>query len=530
MLTCYDAAFARLLEQAGGGRAAGRRLGEPGAGGAGDDAQRHAGPDDLPRRRGAPRRAGARWCSWTCRSSPTRCRSTEAIRNAGRVLQETGAHGVKLEGGRPMAETVRALVDRGIPGDGPPRPHAPVGARARRLPGAGAGRRDRRAAAGRRRGARGGGRVRRRARAAAGRAGRADHRGAHHSHHRHRRRRGLRRAGAGAARHARPQRDVQSQVPQALRRAGRGGARRRPGLRRRGARRHATPGQSTASTDCSCLRVHDRARAPFPTCAAGCAPSARAGRRIALVPTMGSLHEGHLRLVDEARRRADARRHEHLRQPAPVRARARISTRYPRDLPRDRALAEARGVDALFVPTVAVMYPPGSRDPRGARADRGPVGGRGAARPLRRRADGRREAVPPGRARRRVLRAEGHPAGDAGAPDGARPGLAARDRRGADGARARRPGAQQPERLPRRRPAAAGGGAERRAPRRARRVRGGRAERGRAARRRAPRARDRADGARWSMSPSPSRDARAGGDGRTPTRWSRSPPGSDGRG
>ncbi len=40
---------------------------------------------------------------------------TEAIRNAGRVLQESGAHGVKLEGGRPMAETVRALVDRGIP-------------------------------------------------------------------------------------------------------------------------------------------------------------------------------------------------------------------------------------------------------------------------------------------------------------------------------------------------------------------------------------------------------------------------------
>ena len=39
----------------------------------------------------------------------------EAIRNAGRVLQETGAQGVKLEGGRPMAETVRALVDRGIP-------------------------------------------------------------------------------------------------------------------------------------------------------------------------------------------------------------------------------------------------------------------------------------------------------------------------------------------------------------------------------------------------------------------------------
>jgi 3-methyl-2-oxobutanoate hydroxymethyltransferase len=39
----------------------------------------------------------------------------DAIRNAGRVLRESGAHGVKLEGGRPMADTVRALVDRGIP-------------------------------------------------------------------------------------------------------------------------------------------------------------------------------------------------------------------------------------------------------------------------------------------------------------------------------------------------------------------------------------------------------------------------------
>ncbi|MBI1967274.1 MAG: 3-methyl-2-oxobutanoate hydroxymethyltransferase, partial [Gemmatimonadetes bacterium] len=39
----------------------------------------------------------------------------DAVRNAGRVMQETGCHGVKLEGGRPMAETVRALVDVGIP-------------------------------------------------------------------------------------------------------------------------------------------------------------------------------------------------------------------------------------------------------------------------------------------------------------------------------------------------------------------------------------------------------------------------------
>ncbi|MGE0354030.1 MAG: 3-methyl-2-oxobutanoate hydroxymethyltransferase [Gemmatimonadales bacterium] len=39
----------------------------------------------------------------------------EAIRNAGRVMQQAGAHGVKLEGGRAMAATIRALVDVGIP-------------------------------------------------------------------------------------------------------------------------------------------------------------------------------------------------------------------------------------------------------------------------------------------------------------------------------------------------------------------------------------------------------------------------------
>ncbi len=39
----------------------------------------------------------------------------EAIRNAGRVLAETGANAVKLEGGAAMAPTIRALVERGIP-------------------------------------------------------------------------------------------------------------------------------------------------------------------------------------------------------------------------------------------------------------------------------------------------------------------------------------------------------------------------------------------------------------------------------
>ena len=39
----------------------------------------------------------------------------DAIRNAGRVMQETGCHAVKLEGGQPMAATIRALVEVGIP-------------------------------------------------------------------------------------------------------------------------------------------------------------------------------------------------------------------------------------------------------------------------------------------------------------------------------------------------------------------------------------------------------------------------------
>ena len=84
-----------------------------------------------------------------------------------------------------------------------------------------------------------------------------------------------------------------------------------------------------------------------------------AGHRIALVPTMGYLHEGHLRLVDEAGRRADRVIMSVFVNPLQFGPTEDLQ-RYPRDLPRDRALAEARGTDALFVPTEAVMYPSGS--------------------------------------------------------------------------------------------------------------------------------------------------------------------------
>ena len=85
----------------------------------------------------------------------------------------------------------------------------------------------------------------------------------------------------------------------------------------------------------------------------------REGRRIGLVPTMGYLHEGHLALVDEARRRAEVVLLSVFVNPLQFGPTEDL-TRYPRDLPRDRGLAEARGVDALFVPSAAVMYPPGS--------------------------------------------------------------------------------------------------------------------------------------------------------------------------
>jgi pantoate--beta-alanine ligase len=104
----------------------------------------------------------------------------------------------------------------------------------------------------------------------------------------------------------------------------------------------------------------------------------RAGRRVALVPTMGFLHEGHLCLVDEARRRAERVVMSIFVNPLQFGPTEDLD-RYPRDLPRDRRLAEARGVDALFLPTEAMMYPAGSE----IRVVPGTTGARweGAARP-----------------------------------------------------------------------------------------------------------------------------------------------------
>lgn len=82
-----------------------------------------------------------------------------------------------------------------------------------------------------------------------------------------------------------------------------------------------------------------------------------AGKRVALVPTMGFLHEGHLALVDEARRRAEAVAMSIFVNPLQF-GPAEDLARYPRDLPRDRALAAGRGVDMIFVPDGSAMFPP----------------------------------------------------------------------------------------------------------------------------------------------------------------------------
>jgi len=114
VLTCYDALFARLLDASGVdillvGDSVNQVL-------AGAETTLSATLDQMIYhtkivRRGAERAMVV--CDMpflTYQVSPA-----EAIKNCGRVMAETGCHSVKIEGGRPLAATVRALVDVGIP-------------------------------------------------------------------------------------------------------------------------------------------------------------------------------------------------------------------------------------------------------------------------------------------------------------------------------------------------------------------------------------------------------------------------------
>jgi len=81
-----------------------------------------------------------------------------------------------------------------------------------------------------------------------------------------------------------------------------------------------------------------------------------AGRTVGFVPTMGYLHEGHASLMRAARADTDVVVASIFVNPLQFAAHEDLDS-YPRDLAGDTALAEASGVDVLFVPTVAEMYP-----------------------------------------------------------------------------------------------------------------------------------------------------------------------------
>ncbi|PWS36701.1 pantoate--beta-alanine ligase [Falsiroseomonas bella] len=83
------------------------------------------------------------------------------------------------------------------------------------------------------------------------------------------------------------------------------------------------------------------------------------GRRLALVPTMGALHEGHVALVEAARRAADAVAVSIFVNPLQF-GPSEDFARYPRDEEGDLRKLRDAGCDLVWLPDVATMYPPGS--------------------------------------------------------------------------------------------------------------------------------------------------------------------------
>lgn len=91
---------------------------------------------------------------------------------------------------------------------------------------------------------------------------------------------------------------------------------------------------------------------------AACA-AAKSRGRLGLVPTMGALHEGHLSLVRAAKAQSDVVAVSLFVNPTQFGPNEDLS-KYPRTFERDRELLEKEGVDFLFAPTAAEMYPNGA--------------------------------------------------------------------------------------------------------------------------------------------------------------------------
>jgi len=83
----------------------------------------------------------------------------------------------------------------------------------------------------------------------------------------------------------------------------------------------------------------------------------RKGRLIGLVPTMGALHEGHVSLIDVAKKRSDLVVMSLFLNPAQF-AEGEDLDSYPRDEGRDLAIASEAGVNLVFAPPVEEVYPP----------------------------------------------------------------------------------------------------------------------------------------------------------------------------
>ena len=81
-----------------------------------------------------------------------------------------------------------------------------------------------------------------------------------------------------------------------------------------------------------------------------------AGERIAFVPTMGNLHDGHLSLITLARQHATRVVASIFVNPTQFGPKEDFAS-YPRTMAADQALLASGGCDALFAPTVATMYP-----------------------------------------------------------------------------------------------------------------------------------------------------------------------------